>query len=139
MSIPVAALVSEELFATVQEQLVANRQRGRERKRCALPTAGSDRMRLLRLCLLRQEGQAAQLPKARCPTLRPIAASAPMPIASAEHACGHNTLCAPIIWITRSGTMCENCSGEPKLLRGEEYERRLRKLPAEDIIACVNR
>ncbi len=35
VSIPVAALVSEELFATVQEQLVANRQRGRERKRGA--------------------------------------------------------------------------------------------------------
>ena len=33
VSIPVAALISEELFATVQEQLAANRQRGRERKR----------------------------------------------------------------------------------------------------------
>jgi site-specific DNA recombinase len=32
VSIPVRALISEELFATVQEQLAANRLRGRERK-----------------------------------------------------------------------------------------------------------
>lgn len=35
VSIPVAALISEELFITVQEQLAVNRQRGRERKRGA--------------------------------------------------------------------------------------------------------
>ncbi len=35
ISIPVAALVSEDLFATVQEQLALNRQCGRERKRGA--------------------------------------------------------------------------------------------------------
>ena len=61
ISISVPALVSEDLFAAVQEQLSVNRSRGRERKRgaCYL-LQGSAGMPVLRVRILWQEGESEQ-------------------------------------------------------------------------------
>ena len=58
ISIPVPAIVSEEMFATVEQQLTKKLSAGTRTKTwCNLPAARSAQMRVLRLRLLRQEGE----------------------------------------------------------------------------------